>query len=358
LFKCRLGSTGRLAGAIALSVCAACAATPALAVDFGDRVAAHGYGHTSYVNTDGEESWDDGLVSLLFVGSLNDRSKAWVQLHSTTDITHLDWAFVDYRVTASLTVRGGQIKLPVGLYNEIIDGRFLHQSTLVPLLYQEGPGFTDENYRGGSATWSEAVGTGGVSLTTYYGEVARAPDTPDTTTFGRLAGVNLIYSTPLPGLKIGYSGFRSKLEEADLNVAAVGEDTKAVNVISLDYVKGSWDAKAEYGTLSFASQRADTGYVQLARTFAQRWTPFVRYDRIEFETGGNSDQTSQRVLTLGLTYGLNDNVSLRAEAHRNRGFAIAYLEYLSSNPGGTLDPAESPDDESTTSWGVSVNFAF
>ena len=110
---------------------------------------------------------------------------------------------------------------------------------------------------------------------------SRAPDTPETTTFGRLVGVNLIYSTPLPGLKLGYSGYRSELDETDLNLATVGDDTKAVNVVSVDYVSGPWDAKVEYGTLSFADQRGKTGYVQLARTFTQRWTPFVRYDRIE-----------------------------------------------------------------------------
>jgi hypothetical protein len=348
----------RRVGPIALSVWAACASTQSLAVDFGDRVAAHGYGHTSYFNVDGEESWDDGLVSLLFVGSLNERSKAWVQLHSTTDITHLDWAFVDYRVNSSLTLRGGQIKLPVGLYNEVIDARFLHQATLVPLLYQEAAGFTDENFRGANATYSHGIGSGNIALTAYYGEVARAPDTPETTTFGRLSGVNLVYSTPWSGLKLGYSGFRSKIEETDLNLAAVGEDSKVINVVSLDYVNGAWDVKAEYGTLDFLEQQASTGYVQVARTFAQRWTPFVRFDQVDFELGGTTDQTRQNVVSIGMTYSLNDNVSLRAEVHRNDGLAIEYLDYLSSNPGVPLDPADAPSDDDANTWGLSVNFAF
>lgn len=83
----------------------------------------------------------------------------------------------------------------------------------------------------------------------------------------------------------------------------------------------------------------------------------MRYDRVEFDVGGTSDQTQQKAFSLGMSYTLNENVSLRAEAHRNRGLAIAYFEYLASNPAGALDPVEVPSDARSVSWGLSVNFS-
>lgn len=342
---------------LAMTVFSAMFAAPAMAVEIGDKVSVHGYGHTSYFRTDGSGSWDDSLVSLLFVAEVADRTRVWVQLHNTTSISHLDWAYVDYRVNPLLTVRGGQIKLPVGLYNEIIDARFLQQSTLPPMLYQEGAGFSYENMRGFNASLTQQLGAGNIVYTGYAGAVATAPDTPATTVYRNLAGVNATWNTPVEGLRLMASGFRNQEQEGDTNLVASGEGARSVGLLSVDYLGDRWDLKGEGGRASFNGLKSRTGYAQVAYAFSESIKPFVRYDTIKFGEGSSND-TKQTTYTLGVTYKLNDNVALRLEGHRSNGYALAYGGWLASSPGGTPDPAEAPSKQRSNALGISINFIF
>ncbi|WP_343731413.1 hypothetical protein [Duganella sp.] len=340
---------------LSLALVAALSVAPAMAVDVGD-IAVHGYGHTSYFREDGSGSWDDSLVSLLFTAEVADRTRVWVQLHNTASVSHLDWAYVDYRVNAALTLRGGQIKLPIGLYNEIIDARFLQQSTLPPLMYQDGSSFTYENMRGVNASLTQALGTGSIVLTAYTGEVAPSPETPPTTVYHNLTGANVTY-TPVEGLRLMASGFRSRVEESDSNLPVFGKGVNAVRLLSADYVNEHWDLKAEAGRSSFNGQKSRTAYAQVAYAVNDAIKPFVRYDTIRIGDAPG-DRSRQTTLTLGLTYKVNDNVALRLEGHRNAGYALAYSQWLASSPGGTPDPDAQPAHSHWNMLGASVNFIF
>ncbi len=203
----------------------------AQAADLSNGVAIHGYGHRLLPQRRRRQLGRQfGLHP--FRCRPDERSKVCLQLHNTAEVSHLDWGYVDSRHNSHVTLRGGQIKLPFGLYNEIIDARFLQQSTLPPLLYQEGAGFTDENSRGANVSITHDVDAGSLTWTGYVGEVARSPETPDTTQFHSLAGLNVIYQTPVEGLRLMASGYRSHVEEIDTNLAASGSGNRAAGALS------------------------------------------------------------------------------------------------------------------------------
>ncbi|MDX1251894.1 MAG: hypothetical protein IDH49_06530 [Gammaproteobacteria bacterium] len=128
----------------------------ALAVEINDKISIYGYGHQAYLRTsenayleaDKKGDWGYGVLALVIAATLDDKTKVWMHLHNTAEKTRMDWAYVDRQVSAGLSLRAGQIKMPVGLYNEIRDIKFLQLSTLIPALYQEATRITDEAYRG------------------------------------------------------------------------------------------------------------------------------------------------------------------------------------------------------------------
>ena len=342
------------------------AADPARAAEDTDRVTIGGYGHTSYFRTsansyrgiDTEGSWEDSLVALQFVARLDDRSRVWVQLHNTAERSRVDWTFFDFRATDRTTLRLGQIKLPFGFYNEIIDARFLHLSTQTPMVYQEAAGFAAESFRGASVVYSPTLGGSQFDLTGYAGSVTRGPETPETTRYKNLIGGQIMVRPGDGGLRFAASFYRNRLEQADHNLPATGQGTKTSALLSAEYVDSAWDAKAEAGTARFLGVRSVTAYAQVGYTIFGRWTPFVRFDSMRIDGNALTDHQRQRTWSAGLNYRLTDNVALRLEGRANRGFALPYAEWLGSAPEGTLDPAAAPTQSRWNLLGASVNFIF
>ena len=130
-----------------------CVAQIGAAIDFGNDFALHGYGSQDYAQTtdntylraDHRGTWDDNFLAFVGTVSLNERSKLWAQLEtSSMDTTRFTWFFVDYQLTDSATAHVGRVKFPLGLYNEIIDVKFLQLSSLEPLLYQSAADFAED----------------------------------------------------------------------------------------------------------------------------------------------------------------------------------------------------------------------
>lgn len=339
----------------------------ARAEGLGDRIRINGYGHVGYYKSSvldfGDATVDgswNGLVALLFTAKLEERSSLRMQLHNTSDRSRLDWAFVDYQLTPQLVLRGGQIKLPMGLYTETIDAAFLRQSALPPLMYQEAAGFVYESFRGADAEYTLNFGSSSLALTAYVGQVvgeSAAEGEVVSHRHKRLSGFQATYNTPIDGLKLMASGYRSGLDVSDTNLPASGLGKKTAMVLSADYSNGTWDLKAERANTTTLGVKSDSSYLQAAYTFADRWTPFVRFDRITVNRD-TPHQREQKTSSLGLTYRVSDGVSLRLEGHSNRGVALPYAEWLGSSPGEALDQHEAPDASRWKSYAVSLNFIF
>ena len=304
------------------------ATSSAYAEDGGDRVEIHGYGHQGYLQAkdniylkaDDKGSWDYNALALLFAAKIDDKSKVWMQLYGDSSNMRLDWAFVDYQLTSTLTGRAGQIKAPIGLYNEIRDIKFLQLSTLQPMLYQEAVDIAFESYRGVAVAYDHDLGNSSLALDAYAGQQV---DFESSTTIKNrgLTGGRLTYKTPLDGLKFMVSAYTNKKK----TISTAVESTLNSAILSADYTANNWDIKAEYADQhnGLENKKARTYYAQAGYTFAEKWTPFMRYDYITTDVSQKSDPSYyQKSKVLGVNYKLNNSVAVRVENHWNTGYAM------------------------------------
>jgi hypothetical protein len=315
---CRLGA----------SLLLTCVAQIGAAIDFGNEFALHGYGSQDYAQTtantymaaDQRGTWDNNFLAFVATVSLNERSKLWAQLEtSSLDTTHFTWFFLDYELTDSATAHVGRVKFPLGLYNETIDVKFLQLSSLEPLLYQGAADFVADSYQGAGLDYTQDMGSAGRIVWQVYGGNTYDPDPPTTSRDRRIYGGRATYGAPVEGLRFMLSAYRTQVELLATG-GLVNEDHW---IGSVDYVHADWDLKSEYGGHSFNGVDSDAYYIQAGRTFAGKWTPFVRYDRAVLDKSqSDKDGFAQKDVVGGINYKLMSNVSLRAEAHVNQGFAL------------------------------------
>lgn len=325
----------------------------AYAVELGESVEMHGYGHLGFLKTDAnrylkagtEGTWQYRDLALLFTGKLNDRSKAWVQLYGSEGKVRVDWAFVDYQLAAGPTLQFGQIKLPLGIYNEIRDVEFIRPSSMRPFLYQDAAEISDEAYRGVGLLHDHDLGGGSMSWNFYAGRIAEFEEDHPHTHKG-LVGARAVYRAPVEGLSVMASAYDSELAMKD-----TGErGHKRVAVLSLDHVRGDLDLKAEYGRRTAFGESAETWYGQAAYTFGDKWTPYLRYDCVTTDSANRADPSFyQRSAVLGLGYKFSANVGLRLETHINHGYAMPVAS-------GEVEAGAGETDWSMTAF--SLNFFF
>jgi hypothetical protein len=298
------------------------------AVDFGNEFALHGYGSqdyaqasgNTYLGADNRGTWDNNFLGLVGTASLNERSKLWAQLEtSSTDSTRFTWFFVDYQFTDAVTAHAGRVKFPLGLYNETIDVKFLQLSSLEPMLYQTAADFVHDSYTGVGVDYAQDLGAAGRITWQVYGGNVYDVDPPADSRDRRMVGGRVAYATPVDGLRFLVSTYHTQVELIATNLLV--NETRWI--VSGDYVHADWDVKSEYGAHSFQGVDSYGYYVQAGRTFADKWTPFVRYDKVVTDKSkSNSDAYRQKAVVAGVNYKLMGNVSLRAEAHANQGFAL------------------------------------
>jgi hypothetical protein len=333
------------------------AAQIAAAVDFGNDFALHGYGSQDYVQSSSDRNtylgadhrgtWDNNFLAFVATVSLNERSKLWAQLEtSSMDATRFTWFFVDYALTDALTAHVGRVKFPLGLYNETIDVKFLQMSSLEPSIYQIAADFVHDSYTGVGVDYTQDLGTAGRITWQVYGGNAYDTNPPADSRDRRMAGGRVTYATPVDGLRFMVSSYRTQVE-----LLATRELVNETRVIgSIDYVQADWDLKAEYAAQSFDGVDSDGYYIQAGRTLADKWTPFVRYDYVTTDKSlAAGDAWHQKTVVGGINYKLLGNVSLRGEVHANRGFALPFAS-------GEANPATAKRD--WTLFVVGLHFIF
>jgi hypothetical protein len=305
-------------------------AVAAHADDFGS-VELHGFGMQNYLQTshnlyddaDHRGTWDDNFLGLVVAVTLNDKMKLWAQLEtSSEDSTHFTWFFVDYQFSDDLTAHAGRIKFPLGIYNEIIDTKFLQVTSLEPFLYRAEADFVDDSYNGAGVDYTQSLGTAGTILWQAYGGNTFTDNDPSPIVQDRrLYGGRVTYRTPVDGLRFLFSAFHVQtqlLSDQTLH----GEDDW---IASGDYVHGGWDVKSEYGKHQLLGVASDAYYLQAGYTFpfARRWMPFARYDYITTDKAHkSSDSYYQKDVVVGVNFKVIDNVSLRVEDQFNHGYAL------------------------------------
>jgi hypothetical protein len=310
----------------AIGTLLAVASAGAAAVDVGDVLTIHGFGNqdymassngNTYLGATSAGTWDRNILALLFTAKVDENVSIWAQLHSSVDTTytHLDWMFVNYQVNNDFTWRAGQIKVPMGLYNEIRDIKYLQLSALEPMVYQEAMEILHEAFRGASAIYKH----GDFTLDVFAGQNFELVP-PAGETFGEMIGGRLTYKAPVNGLRFMVSGYNSGM--TDTNQAKQQSD-KQVLMFSADYTANNLDAKAEYAQSRMFGVDSYTWYTQVGYTIAEKWVPYVRYDYATTDQDQKDDPSYyQKDASFGVSYKINSNVGVRIEDHRFRGYAL------------------------------------
>jgi hypothetical protein len=308
----------------------------ALADGLADRFEVHGYGNQDYMKTsantymtaDGHGSWENNFLGLVVAATLNDQSKLWAQFQgSSAEGTRFTWFFVDYQLNDALRLHAGRVKLPLGFYNETIDVKALQLAAVEPSLYQTfhtGADMVHDAYQGVGADYEQDVGNGHLLWQLWAGNTYDT-DPPSDSKDRQAWGFRVTYRTPIDGLRFMVSGYRTKVELlADSTMT--NEDR---GILSAEYVRDAWDIKAEYAQHRAAlhapgsTVTSEAYYLQAGYTFAEKWTPYARYDYFCADrTACNDPSNATKTGTVGLGYALASNIGLRIENHFNRGYGL------------------------------------
>lgn len=336
-----------------------------------DRVSVHGYGDTGYIKAiennytkkAGGNNWDFNYLSVNFTAIVDSKTKIVAQIRQGSEITGDMGAYVNYNVTDNLTARAGQMKAPVGIFNEIRDIKFLQLSALAPLMYQDAVGILTDSFKGVEAIYHIDMGTHRMTLDAYAGEPKGGNSYVLQGQAGVLVqniyGARMTYKTPI-GLKLSLSYFQDDVLTTNY-ATNVNQTTKQINpgiipdsgsrklsVASLDYRNYDFDIKLEYVNLAqFQNSPNEVNgkayYGQIGYTFAEKFTPYARYDYALYDkTQEDNPIAYQLAKVLGITYRLNNNISLRMENHWNHGYAIplnsqGYSSFIAAVPTPVLD---------------------
>ena len=308
------------------------------AAGIDDRVSVHGFGDTGYIravennytNKVSGSNWDYNYLSVNFTAQVDEKTKIVAEIRGGSEITSDSGAYVNYNLTDNLTARAGQMKAPIGIYNEIRDVKFLQLSTLEPLMYRDSAGTLPASFKGIGGIYHLDMGTHRLSFDIYGGE-PKGSNISTATPIGymltkNIYGGRVTYKTPI-GLRLSVSSFQNDTLLSQTTNAATDPNAlqgpKKLSSLSLNYLSNNFDIKMEYAVASAFDHSGTAYYAQAGYTFAGKFTPYIRYDRLLYDNDKAEDPTFyQHSSVLGITYLLNRSVSLRVENHWNHGYAI------------------------------------
>jgi hypothetical protein len=282
----------------------------------------------------------------------------------------ISWAFGEYTWREWLGVRAGIIKVPFGLYNETRDYDMLRTSIFLPSsIYNEWLRDAFDNMKGIQFFGNVSLGKGGLLKYQIQGGENPTPTDSGTAlyiknasssvaTVDRLEGDksyngNLIWVTPLDGLRLGYNYFYSVESKQyftlvnGLNAIASADDIQ-VNIFSIEYIYNNLQLSAEYLTQELKSKTSipalgidppssklesgDRYYLKGAYRFTDWFETGLYYSMFESDKSVNSDTNELKDICLSLRFDINESWIAKAEAHKMTGLYGVFPE-----DDGTLD---------------------
>jgi len=292
-------------------------------------------------------------LGINFTEVLTDRLRWGAQLYmrqvgnNGDDRAHVDWFYLDYRLTDWLGVRAGRIRMPFGLYNEITD----IDSARVPVLLPQAmyPLLNDPLLL--ALTGMELYGylplamAGGLEYRLYGGTLYTDPPVPPLvglTVLGYdvpyLIGGRIMWEPPVDGLRLGGSAQWLRLDQT-FGVPSGMLGVPATPVED-DWLVFRWAASAEYAAhdLTLAAEygrwRADIRLPSPPRTVVvnERYYVMASYRVTTWLTPGayfasmtndvSKPQTRdnyQRDWSLTLRFDINSFWLIKLEGHLMNG---------------------------------------
>jgi hypothetical protein len=282
-----------------------------------------------------------------FTKQLDDKLSVGVQLFAQylgddgNYRANFDWLYLDYHWRDWLGLRAGRVKLPFGLYNEIQDIDAAQPVVLLPQsVYPEA----DRQFllaQTGLALYGYVpIGdAGSIDYQGYFGTLYLSiPNTVDATfdpiDVPYIGGGQVMWNTPLTGLRAGASAYNGKLDVTALVTGAPAPVTLDLTQTqwlgSVEYNNDALLIAAEYGrsysTTTEASvtshQIGEHGYALAGYRWAHWFETTLYYSLMFPEVGHRSGQANQQNdAALSLRFDITAHWLVKLEAHYMRGTA-------------------------------------
>jgi hypothetical protein len=304
----------------------------------------------------------------------------------------LDWAYLDYRWRDWLGLRAGRIKMPQGLHNEYVD---IDAARVPILLPQSVYPITNREFQlaqtGASLYGTYGLGSGGLDYQVFAGAMFIDPQTSSLTIIGPVeldsvdtryvAGGQVLWRTPLAGLRLGGSYLHTNLEfrfhtdqftAAQLIMAGLVPDDfngnfelewRDINltVASVEYSPGDWSLSAEYSRWIFREHTSIPDAITVRDQDSERFYGMATYRLSNWlEAGGyysvlfvdaddrdgsgerftESHRAYQKDLSVTARFDVNDFWLWKLEAH-----------YMDGTAGILLDEDPLDPDNLARHWG-------
>jgi hypothetical protein len=297
------------------------------------------------------------IVTLVFFDEINQIS------------TGLDWSFVEFLVNDWLKIRAGEVKLPLGLSNELEPIGTLRPFFALPAAVYGPSSIAADTYFGIGATGEVALGAGGFRLgyDVYGGNMsfdtaepfqALLPNTPESKpgfaivpvkeTVRNVLGGRLSLSTPIEGLDFKVSGYRGSLVDTSLEVV----------LLSAEYVSDRWSIRAE----GYRSVQRDIGninhggYLEVAYHFTPAIQAAVQADALRTHQRGIEEESPflfHRGVGLGLNYWFSPGLVAKTSIQQIDGNRLAFPTLLANARADSI-----PIPESTWLFTGGLQFSF
>ncbi len=356
------------------------------------------YNYLAHNSTDGSFEYNEFGIN--FSKNLTDKLRMGIQFFSrdigdaSNNKVTVDWAYGDYRFKDWLGVRAGRIKLPMGLYNEIRDVDMLRTSIVLPQgIYNDLLRDTLIAVNGVGLYGNFDLGAvGGLEYQALSGGIYSDPDSGvskymddgvaemgleaiGATENGTAYAASLRWETPVPGLRLGYSFWKSDPTNkigANGVVMATMEGTTKTHIGSAEFVWNDLTVVGEYllrqsdikvGS-SDVGKDMETYYVSASYVFTD-WFTLGAYYSLYYPDKDDKDGDDlvaadepdhgawEKDLAMTLRFDINPYWVFKVEGHYVDGTALVLgLDNPGSNP-------NSPNSEDTWYYGAAkVTFSF
>ena len=256
--------------------------------------------------------------------------------------TGLDWSFVEFFVNDFLKVRAGEVKLPLGLSNELEPIGTLRPFFALPAAVYGPSSIAADTYFGVGLTGEIPIAEGfrlgydayGGNMSFDTAEPFRALPggtqskpgiaiVPVKETVRNVVGGRLSLSTPVEGLNFKVSGYRGSLVDTSLEVV----------LLSAEYVSDRWSFRTE----GYRSVQRDIGnvnhggYVELAYHFTPAIQVAAQIDALRTHQKGIDDESPflfHRGIGLGLNYWFSPGLVAKTSLQQIEGNRLAFPTLL------------------------------
>ena len=253
----------------------------------------------------------------------------------------LERAQIGYVFSDALTLWFGRFHTPFGYWNMAFHhGAQIQTSILRPRMldFEDDDGVLPVHTTGVWGTGGQRLGSGKLTYNFYVGNGTRIakgrldPNASGDDNANKVVGfgMNYRFGADLAGLTLGINGLHQTVAAYDTADALVGRTRLRMLGAHAVYDTDGWELIGEYASLRNSDLSSGsgkhgswTGYAQAGYTFADRWTPYYRFEKASlnpsdtyFQALRNGRSYARQV--LGLHFNAASRAAVKVEFNRTR----------------------------------------